>query len=291
MKNIAYLLRWFTVPAYRIQGWGLGRLCDFIRRVFATYSFGTQLVIRDFQGTGVFACHLDEHMGSQIFFKGSYSTDLLTLLQKTLPSNGVFIDIGANHGELTIAAALLMPCGRVISIEPLEKNILRLKSNIALNRLTNVEIMPVGVSDTPGIFPYFDHAGAFSDGTHNEGLSSLYPSDSRRSIGGSIQIKRLDDLIAPLKLERIDLIKLDIEGAEWPALRGALTTLTHYRPTLIVEVGKSTCQAAGYRAEAFVEWLQSLGYVLSRINGGASLTPIGSTSLGDFQNLLAIPHA
>ena len=291
MKSTAYLLRKFTVRAYRTKGLGLGRLCDLIRRLSARCTSGAPLVIRDFQGTGVFACHLDEHMGSQIFFKGSYSTELLILLQRILPSNGVFIDIGANQGELTVAAAMLVPKGRVIAIEPLEKNTLRLQSNIALNNLTNVEIMPVGVSDTRGVFPVFDQSGIFSDGTHNEGLSSLYPGDTRKTRIGSIQIERLDDVVDPLKLTRIDLIKLDIEGAEWPALRGALATLTRYRPTLIVEVGKSTCAAAGYSAEAFVDWLQSQGYALSRIGDGASLTPIGSSSLGEFQNLMATPQA
>ncbi len=291
MKRLFYLLRRFTTVAYRIHGIGLGRLCEMIRKWAARSAPAEPLLIQDFMGRGRFWCYLREHMGSQIFFRGSYSTDCLEVLRQRLKPDSVFLDIGANHGEFSIAAALMAPLGRVIAFEPMPRNVERLQANIALNELASVRVMPVGLGDQEGTFPIHDQSVPYEDGTINEGLASLYAAGNRARLGLSIEVRLLDKLWPLLQLERVDVIKLDIEGAEWPALRGAQDILARYRPTLMVEIGRATCRAAGYNAEAFAQWLETQGYNLLRIGDGGSLQTISPEELGEFQNLLAVPSA
>ena len=98
MNSVYYLLRRLTQPAYRIRGVGLGRVCEAVRRWAARHASAAPLVIDDFRGDARFRCYLREHMGGQIFFRGAYSGDQLTLLERLLPSDGVFVDVGVRVG-------------------------------------------------------------------------------------------------------------------------------------------------------------------------------------------------
>jgi hypothetical protein len=99
MMSFFYFLRRVTQPAYQIKGVGVGRLCEIVRRLVARHAPSYPLQIDDFRGNTKFNCYLREHMGGQIFFRGSYSGDQLTLLERLLKADSVFVDAGANQGE------------------------------------------------------------------------------------------------------------------------------------------------------------------------------------------------
>ncbi len=289
MIKLLHLLRYLTRPAYRVQGLGLGRLCEHLRERVAKHAPITPVQINDFRGRAKFNCYLREHMGGQIFFRGSYSGDQLDFLEKLLPVDGVFIDAGANHGEFSIAAASVVKEGKVISFEPATRYRERLKANVKLNGFRNVEIMALAISDDEGSFTLYDCEEKQHDGSHNEGLPTLFCSDSRSAVRETVLVRRLDCVLSELGVTRVDLMKLDIEGAEWGALRGAEQTLAKYRPTLIVEIGRETCQAAGYEPEEFARWIIDQGYRLEKIVRGGKTQPITADVLGDFQNIVAWP--
>ena len=230
-------------------------------------------------------------MGSQIFFRGSYSGELLTLLESLLKPDATFIDIGANQGEVTVAAALAALQGRVIAFEPVAEYRQRLRNNIELNAFAHVEILPYALGDIEGMFPIYDQPAPFSDGTRHEGLSTLFASSSRGTVRELVSVKRLDDVLAGMGVDRVDVIKLDIEGAEWAALRGASCTLTRYRPVLIVEIGRETCQAAGYQPSEFAQWIIEQGYRIEKIIEGGKTLAITPEQLSDYQNIVAYPEA
>ena len=276
MNGIFYFLRTLTRPAYRIKGVGLGRLCEMARRWAARRAPHTPLLIRDFRGTALFRCFLREHMGGQIFFRGSYSGDQLTIMERLLDAHGVFIDAGANQGEFSIAAANVVPLGRVIAFEPVAEYRERLFENVRINALLNVEVIAVALGDEEGSLPIYDQPEAFSDGTRHEGLPSLFASEARSRPLEMVPIRRLDDVLQELGIARVDVIKLDIEGAEWMALRGAAKTLATSRPVLILELGRETCRAGGYEPEALVEWLASLDYRMEKVVEGGKTSPLRS---------------
>lgn len=289
MTAFFYALRHLTRPAYRIKGIGLGRICEYMRRWAAKHAPQAPLLIDDFRGNARFKCFLREHMGGQIFFRGSYSGDQLTVIEDLLDANGVFIDIGANQGEFSIAAARIVHQGKVISFEPVSEYRLRLIENIRLNEFGNVHVVPVALGAKEGALPIYDQQKDFTDGTRHEGLPTLFASESRHHAREVVPVKRLDDVLGELGITRVDVIKLDIEGAEWIALQGAVDTLASYRPTLILEIARETCQAAGYEPEALVEWLTSLGYRIEKIIEGGKTLPIDLGLLDDFQNVVAYP--
>jgi FkbM family methyltransferase len=289
MIAVYYFLRRLTQPAYRVKGVGLGRLCEFVRRWAARHSPQTPLLINDFRGDARIWCFLREHMGSQIFFRGSYSGDQLTLIEKLMVRNGVFIDAGANQGEFSIAAARIVRQGKVIAFEPVSEYRERLVENIRLNSFGNVQVISAALGEKEGSLPIYDQQENYTDGTRNEGLPTLFASESRHHAREVVPVKRLDDVLRELGISRVDVIKLDIEGAEWMALRGAINTITSCRPTLILEIGRETCRAAGYEPEAIVEWLTSLSYRIEKIIEGGKTLPINPALLDDFQNIVAYP--
>lgn len=289
MTQFFYLLRILTQPLYRIKGIGFGRLCEFVRLWAARHARSTSYVIKNFRGNASFRCFLQEHMGGQIFFKGSYSGCQLTLVERFLPNDGVFLDVGANQGEFSITAARVVSRGKVIAFEPVSEYRERLLANIKLNQFENVHVVAAALGEQEGELPIYDHAGSFSDGTRHEGLPTLFISGTRSNPVEIVVVKRLDDVLKDLGISRVDVIKLDIEGAEWIALRGAVKTLAICRPILILEIGRETCLGAGYTPEALVDWLTSQGYRVEKIMDSGKTVSLASSALGDFQNVVAYP--
>lgn len=282
-------LRKVTMRAYPIRGVGLGRACEFVRRTVARYAGDEPVLVRDFQGSAAFLCYLKEHMGSQVFFRGAYSYTLMPLISKHLPDDGIFLDIGANQGEITVAAAVVAKRGRVISVEPVPKNRDRLTSNIALNGFLHVTTVPVALSDADGELEIFDRDSTYEDGTTHEGLATLFAHGMRTSPIARVPVRTLDGLVDEWQLPRLDMVKLDIEGAEYPALRGGQETLKRFRPVLLVEIGRDTCRAGGYEPADLYNFITSSGYRILRVNEESQPTPLAAAEMGEYQNVLALP--
>lgn len=277
--------------AYQIRGIGLGRVCEFVRKWAASRWPGRVVLIDDFRGGLKFHCRLDEHMGSQIFWRGAYSGNQLDLLQQRLRSGATFFDIGANQGEFSVYAAHLVgPAGRVVAFEPVSALRDWLEKNVAANGLKNVAIQPVALGDQDAMLPIYGAPLAFDDGTDNAGLPTLHAMQGREQRIEEVPVRRLDDLIESLGIERVDVMKLDIEGSEFAALRGAENLLVRFRPTIIFEVGRDTCAAAGYQPKQLLHWLAARGFRFALIGEGGALRPLTDVdSLGVFQNILAMP--
>ena len=287
--NALYLLRRLTIPCYRIKGIGLGRFCEMLRRLVARNVSNKPLLIDDFRGQAKLICHLREHMGGQIFFRGSYSGDQLSLLESLLEIDSVFVDAGANQGEFSVAAAIVAQQGKVIAFEPVTEYRERLTANLQLNGYKHVQVIPVALGEANGNLPIYDQQEDFYDGTRHEGLPTLFASSTRGIAREIVEVRRLDDVLDRLAISRVDVIKLDIEGAEWIALRGAMNTLVKFHPILILEIGRETCQAAGYESEAFFQWIIDQGYRIEKIGDGGKSQAMKLSQLGDFQNIVAYP--
>jgi FkbM family methyltransferase len=143
------------------------------------------------------------------------------------PQKGdVVLDIGAFVGWHTIRAARIVgPLGRVISLEPDPINRKQLEGNIALNGVVNCTISPLAAWSKTG-----EELGWYTEKS---------PDCCRVDGAGhsaTVKTTTVDDLVVGLRLDRLNWIKMDIEGGEIEALKGAETTLRRYRPSLFVEV-------------------------------------------------------
>jgi len=162
----------------------------------------------------------------------------------------VFVDVGANVGFFTLAAASIVgPTGRVIAYEPTPTVGKRLEENVKLNRFANVTIRPVAVADKPGSLHFYESAddpeanSVFGSGAHSEVPAVSLDSE---------------------QLGKVDLLKIDAEGAEPLVLSGAKKLLAA-RPTLIIEVNPIALRQAGSSAEDLMAQISSCGYQVRTI--------------------------
>ena len=243
--------------------------------------------IDDFDGQYKLILNLREHMQSRIFWLGYYNNDIVPLLDRLLKPGMTVIDVGANIGEISLVAARRVGCnGNVIAFEPLTRLADELEHNVVRNSLHWVQVVRAGLADFTGAVPIYLAHKEFNDGTQHDGLGTLYPTEERGLAIETVQITCLDTIAAQLNLESVDLIKIDIEGAELPCLKGSSETIRRYLPFVIIEVQAQTAGAAGYEPADLYSFFEAFGYKFHRIGRGGVLAEIEQDA---FQNVLCIP--
>lgn len=150
----------------------------------------------------------------------------------------VVLDVGANIGQTALLASQY--ADRVYAFEPLPSAMHRLRENIALNNITNIFTYEVAVGSKDG------RAHIQEPPESNSGLGKI------GALGINVPITTLDTFVKDNYLKKIDLIKLDIEGGELEALKGAVDTLKKFKPIVILEMN------AG--CSGIVEFMESQGY-------------------------------
>lgn len=146
----------------------------------------------------------------------------------------------------------------------------------------------VAIADKPGRLSLYLPRGPFEDGTTHSGLPSLYASDvAVESSINEVEVTTLDLWQCERNLTRIDMIKMDIEGAELPALRGASDLIRRFRPSLIIELNAYTSHAAGYKMEDLLAWLEEHDYDVFNINDEGEIATLTPNRLEPFQNIFA----
>lgn len=230
------------------------------------------------------------YMGSCIYWRGYHHLSELSLLKNILDSNMIFLDVGANQGEYTLYAAKIFVEGKgqVIAFEPVPEMYQILDENINLNAFCNqVSVCKFGLSDKKGAVSIYDAVSpSVLHYAHHEGLNTMYPSSTRNNKICTIDVERLDDIIEDFLLNRIDVIKIDVEGSELPILRGALKTIEKYKPKLIIEINEETFIAGGYHKSDVLELLRKCGYTFSMIKRNGSLKAVSDDKVPDFCNIL-----
>lgn len=138
-----------------------------------------------------------------------------------VPSGGVFVDVGAHVGHFSIRLA--RQASKVYAFEPGQSQLEGLRRNIELNKLTNVEVMPYAVGATMGRVTTFVPKGG------NNGQTRIESSPM-----GQIPLMPLD--LALASIERLDLIKIDVQGAEVGVLMGAKEIIQKFHPRIMLEL-------------------------------------------------------
>lgn len=142
---------------------------------------------------------------------------------KSIENGDVIIDVGANVGIFTVKARKEAgDSGLVCSIEPSSQNIELLKKNIALhNLLSRVKIVPKAVGSSQGKSKFLITPISGQHGFGNDG--NLGEKQKVKEI--EVDVDTLDIILQELNVQKIDLLKIDVEGAELEVLRGAEETL------------------------------------------------------------------
>ena len=152
---------------------------------------------------------------------GSYESEKQRRIARELRPDSVFYDIGSNVGLYSLLAARRVHSGMVYAFEPLPQNVWYLGRHLELNRVNNVEVLELAVSDRTGT--------AFFQEGENSSMGHLTQKGNIRVCTATLDSLVLQERIAPPSV-----VKVDIEGAELLALRGASECIQRYRPVIFV---------------------------------------------------------
>jgi FkbM family methyltransferase len=231
----------------------------------------------------VIACDLWDEVSFGIWWGGeTYENKEAPYFKSLLMPGSVVFDVGANVGYYALTAAPLVgPGGRVYAFEPASQQFGRLRDNASRNGFSQVLSHKLAFSDRSG------EAVLHLDDEFNTGAASLRQAGPKNIRDEIVACTTLDDFIESQSIERLDIIKIDVEGHESAVLHGGQKTIERFHPLLLIEVKESLQRLAGFSRLELYDWLIARNYLAFRINAKAQLTPIKEPEDG---NLIVFRH-
>lgn len=196
---------------------------------------------------------LSDYLQAQAYFSRRYDEALVRFIVSRVPRSGTFVDVGAHVGFVALALAVARPHAKVLALEPHPANSARLRANVALNPGASIEVEPVAA----GV-----RAGAARLSSEGEGTDFHRIVDGPEVTGSvEVEVVALDELAERRGLDRIDVLKLDVEGFEPEALSGAEHLLQEGRVgTVICELNDDLLARIGWDGAALEGHLAERGY-------------------------------
>lgn len=237
-------------------------------------------VIREIDGVR-FELDLREMIDASLFYSGTYEIEAERTITAALKPGMTAIDIGANIGYHTFRMARAVgKSGRVVAIEPTGWAFSKLQRNIALNTIPNIYPLKIALGD------------------RDQGPVELRVRSSFRLDASDLRTDEvvpmytLDAALRENGVDRVDFLKMDVDGFEAKVIRGAQETLARDRPIMFFEVTPSAMRANGDDVSDLVGTLTGLGYRL-QTEARKPIADIGAyiakTSPGFSVNLFAMP--
>ncbi len=204
---------------------------------------------------------------------GNPETYESALIERTLRPGMTVVDVGANHGLFSLEAAhLIGPSGTIHAFEPTPSTRDLLESNLAANGLDRVRVFPTALGDAPGTARLRVHRELSGLNTLASGDITWNHRTLRADAIVEVPITTLDAHAEAEGLDRIDFLKIDVEGFELGVIRGARGLLASGRVRrIMLEIGDVTCGNAGVEPLDLLTELESLGYALNAISPDGEL--------------------
>lgn len=216
-----------------------------------------------------------ENIGFEIFINGAYERETSDVIIGRLPKGGVFADIGANIGSIALRVAKKRPDTRTLCVEASPLIFSYLKYNLEINGLTNVVPVNKALADKDGeVLTFSLDANQFGKG--------YIGGDAAAPDTEEVEMVRLDTLLQQTGINKPNVIKVDIEGYEYYAFKGAEKLLTSAdAPAIVFEFDDwAEKRTPGLKAGAAQQILLDYGYRLYALEatgkGKAIQTPVTS---------------
>ncbi len=197
-----------------------------------------------------------------IFWRKTYETGTLDVLRRIVDSNDTILDIGANMGWYTVHLAMFARHGMVHAFEPMPPTFRRLVHNCDLNNVdVNTKLVNVALGDHQGEAQLHSFANL---GHGHSSLSTLGRSDHT---AWDVTMMTLDEYLKENGIDRVDVVKMDVEGAEMGVLRGGMLIFSLNPPPIwIVEMNDETAASFGYAPVDLLETIAKQGeYAFFRV--------------------------
>jgi len=219
----------------------------------ARYKLRVPLTLPWYNGTMV-----DVTLGNDnslcLYVCGSFEPNEFAFLDQVLQPGMTFLDVGANDGYYTLFAARRVgSAGRVVAVEPSSRERVNLKRNIARNRLANVTVVPAALGSACGVADLHLAQGKHSG--HNT-LGKFAHDGVLADRLQRVDVETLDKVVAALGLSLIDVVKIDVEGAEASVIYGARHVLSMMRPIILLEINDNALRAQETSGEALLSTLR-----------------------------------
>jgi FkbM family methyltransferase len=244
---------------------------------------GQPIITRMMNGLKV-RIYPEDVIGRDIFVHGVFEPKESRFVSSFLKSGMVFFDVGANLGQYTLLGAQAVgPQGKVHSFEPSKRMFSELSYNVALNGLYDrCHLNRVAIANKPGLadIPVYKPGAEVYTSLGNCRVDQ-YLTDGWEQVS----MITLEDYCEEHKISTVDLIKMDIEGAELLALQGAQKFLSKAdAPTILLEVGESLTKGFGYHGKDIWDFLMARGYRMHLIqrNGSIIQAPPDNSFFGNF---------
>jgi FkbM family methyltransferase len=191
------------------------------------------------------------------YFPADYEPGNFNFLKEQCKKNDVILDIGAHIGLFaTVAAKIVGPNGKVIAFEPAPKTNALLQQTISINKLQGiVQIRNEAMGKQVGKTIFFISEG---DADNSNSMVSYLHDRKLHSI--NVTVLTVDDFIKQQQLNKVDFIKIDVEGAEYDTLQGATFTLKNLRPACILAIHPEPITVKGDKLEDIYELIHSMDY-------------------------------
>lgn len=244
----------------------LGRKYPFIKKFILPFynvlrwiNHRRHKVIKEVDGI-MYELDLNQLIDSRLYFTGSWELETVQAIKKILKPGDVVIDIGANIGcHALLCAKIVGQTGKVIAFEPTMQAYKKLFRNKELNShwCQNLLLKKIVLSNQ-------------TIKAQSVRINSSWQTFGIKSPPGEeiIDFITLDDYIYASDLQKINLVKIDVDGYEYKIICGAMKTLTKYKPALILELGSYTLAGVGDRLTDLVDTIFQLNYqIISEQNG------------------------
>jgi len=193
----------------------------------------------------------------------------LRFLWRFLQPGMTFLDVGAYHGVFSVLAAKkLGRSGRVIAFEPSPRERQRMQRHLRQNGIESVAIEPYALTTGEGVASLNVVVDGFTM------MNSLRPPQiDHPTVQVNVDTTSLDAYLDRRKIDRVDLMKIDTEGGEVDAFRGADRLLSRFRPLIICEVLDMVTRSWGYAASDIMGLVRAYDYEWFDILADGSAQP------------------
>lgn len=207
---------------------------------------------------------------TNLVMEGAFEQEDFDFLKEIIHNNSVVFDLGANVGLFSLEMVNNNRTLDIYSFEPLPPTYAKLLRNLELNKLEkeHVSTFNIGMSKEKGEFIFYlpsaDEAASMKPITDEFYMQEVNPQGLYSGEGQSRQIvckvSTVDDFCQENGISRVDVLKLDIEGAEYDALQGARQTLLKCRPIVYCEMLRKHAARFGYHPNEIIEYMEEIGY-------------------------------
>ncbi len=235
----------------------------------------------------LFECDLEPDLTGMSMYLGLYEPLTVRAMRRLLTKGDTLIDVGANIGYLSaVGASLVGPTGSVHCFEPVPRYFQRLRRLAEINPGYTIVANQLAAGDGERTFTMHTSKTSLGGNTMISGLNREEDIEERFEV----RAIRLDEYIRESRLAKVALIKIDVEGFEFPVLRGLQRYLdtAAILPAIICEIAPTAYPLLGYTLSDLRAYMEGYGYRPFRLNA-IGKAEMDITALESHTNMLFVP--